>query len=296
MKNILLIGINGRIGKNLYRELKDEYNLFAFATPDQSDEGLDITLLKKDLFILTEVEEALEGMDVVIFFEDPIMRLNRLTQGKFHDIYSLIADNIARASALNGVGQIIYVADEISSGRTVKVLGAYGTPALVTETPVKRYGKNLSYKASDYNNVRSIQKAPLPDGWTVKQVADYFFHWLDEILHGLVNVKMDGNQYKVYLSNLDHPALVAEYDEADSVEDIEIYHITGGSLARRQPNKVARLEFRKIGNSDEFIMALHDFEPKLPWGVFLFTQAPVQALVIRIYQVEMIINSHEEKQ
>lgn len=295
MKNVLLMGISGRIGKNLYRQLKDEYNLFAFATPNQSDEGLEITLLKKDLFILTEVEEALEGMDIVIFFEDPIMRLNRLTQGKFHDIYSLIADNIARASALNGIEQIIYVADEISSGRTVKVLGAYGTPAVVTETPVKRYGKNLSYKASDYNNVRSIQKAPLPAGWSVKQVANYYFRWLDEILHGLINVVLDGNEFKVYISNLDRPILVATYDSEDSVDDIEIYHITGGILTRKQPNKVARLEFRKLGTNEEFIMALHDFEPNLPWGVYLFTQAPVQALVNRIYQVEMIINSHEEE-
>ena len=285
------MGISGRIGKNLYRQLKDDYNLFAFSSPNQSDDDLDITLVKKDLFILPEVEEGLHGMDIVIFFEDPIMRLNRMTQGKFYDIYSLIADNIARASSLNDVEQIIYVADEISSGQTVKVLGAYGTPVVVTETPVKRYGKNLSYKASDYNNVRSIQKAPLPAGWSVKQVANYYFHWLDEILHGLINVALDGNEFRVYISNLDEPILIASYDEEESVDDIEIYQITGGLLSKKQPNKVARLEFRQLGTKEEFIMALHDFEPNLPWGLFIFTQAPVQALVNRIYQVEMIINS-----
>lgn len=290
------MGISGRIGKNLYRQLKDDYNLFAFSSPNQSDDDLDITLVKKDLFILPEVEEALHGMDIVIFFEDPIMRLNRMTQGKFYDIYSLIADNIARASGLNDVEQIIYVADEISSGQTVKVLGAYGTPAVVTETPVKRYGKNLSYKASDYNNVRSIQKAPLPEGWSVKQVANYYFHWLDEILHGLINVVLEGNEFRVYISNLDEPILVASYDEEESVDDIEIYQITGGLLSKKQPNKVARLEFRQLGTKEEFIMALHDFEPNLPWGLFIFTQAPIQALVNRIYQVEMIINSQGEGQ
>ena len=285
------MGISGRIGKNLYRQLKDDYNLFAFSSPNQSDDDLDITLVKKDLFILPEVEEGLHGMDIVIFFEDPIMRLNRMTQGKFYDIYSLIADNIARASSLNDVEQIIYVADEISSEQTVKVLGAYGTPVVVTETPVKRYGKNLSYKASDYNNVRSIQKAPLPAGWSVKQVANYYFHWLDEILHGLINVVLDGNEFRVYISNLDEPILIASYDEEESVDDIEIYQITGGLLSKKQPNKVARLEFRQLGTKEEFIMALHDFKPNLPWGLFIFTQAPVQALVNRIYQVEMIINS-----
>lgn len=287
------MGISGRIGKNLYRELKSDYNLFAFSSVNQEDDDFDITFLKKDLFILPEVEEALEDIDIVIFFEDPIMRLNRLTQGKFYDIYSLIADNIGRAAKLNEVEQIIYVADEISSGETVKILGAYGTHVETTETPVRRYGKNLSYKASDYNNVRSIQKAPLPEGWSVKSVADYYFDWLNEILYNVINVVFEDNQYKVYVSQMDAPVLIATYDSEESVDDIEIYQITGGILSKKQPNKIARLEFRRLGNQEEFIMALHDFEPNLPWAVYMFTQAPIHALVNRIYQVEMIINSHE---
>lgn len=296
LKNVLLMGISGRIGKNLYRELKSEYNLFAFSSPNQEDDDLDITFLKKDLFILPEVEEALEDVDIVIFFEDPIMRLNRMTQGKFYDIYSLIADNIARASQLNGVEQIIYVADEISSGETVKILGAYGTPVEVTETPVKRYGKNLSYKASDYNNVRSIQKAPLPEGWSVKKAANYYFEWLNEILYNVVNVVAENGQYKIYVTKLDQPVLVATYDAEESVDDIEIFQITGGMLSKKQPNKIARLEFRRLGNKEAFIMALHDFEPNLPWGIYVFTQAPLHALVNRIYQVEMIISRHEYRE
>ncbi|WP_462419852.1 Rossmann-fold NAD(P)-binding domain-containing protein [Salinicoccus sp. Marseille-QA3877] len=296
MKNVLLMGISGRIGKNLYKELKSEYNLFAFSIPNQKEDVPGITLLKKDLFILPEVEEALKGIDIVIFFEDPIMRLNRLTQGKFYDIYSLIADNIARASKLNGVEQVIYVADEISSGETMKILGAYGTPVEVTETPVKRYGKNLSYKASDYNNVRSIQKAPLPEGWPVKRVAEYYFEWLNEILYNVMNVVAENGEYKIYLSHVEHPILVVTYDREESVDDIELYQITGGILSKRQPNKIARLEFRRLGNQEEFIMALHDFEPNLPWGIYIFTQAPLNALVNRIYQVEMIISRHESRE
>jgi len=296
LKNVLLMGISGRIGKNLYKELKSEYNLFAFSRPNQQDDDLDITFLKKDLFILPEVEEALEDIDIVIFFEDPIMRLNRMTQGKFYDIYSLIADNIARASKLNGIEQVIYVADEISSSETVKILGAYGTPVVMTETPVKRYGKNLSYKASDYNNVRSIQKAPLPEGWSVKRVANYYFEWLNEILYNVINVVSENGQYKIYVTQVDQPVLIATYDSEESVDDIEIFQITGGLLSKKQPNKIARLEFRRLGNEKEFIMALHDFEPNLPWGIYIFTQAPLHALVNRIYQVEMIISRHEYRE
>src|SRR5699024_5387061 len=161
MENLLLMGIHGRIGRNLYHELKDSYNLFAFSSPNQDDSNLDITLLKNDLFILPEVEKALSDIDAVIFFEDPIMRLNRLTQGRFEDLYVLIADNIARACEMNEVHQIIFVEDEVSPDYMKDILGAYGADVNVTSTPVKRYGKNLTYKSKDYINVMIVHTTPL---------------------------------------------------------------------------------------------------------------------------------------
>lgn len=289
-KNILLMGIHGRIGEHLYLELKDTANLFCFSSPFQDDLLDDITFIKKDLFILPEVEEALENIDVVIFFEDPIMRLNRLTQGKFNDLYLLIADNIARASSTRNVEQIIYIADELSDGSILAVLGAYGTEVKKTLTPIRRYGKNLTYKTKDYNSVRSVQRAPIPPGWTVENVAWYYFGWLDEIIYDFVNTKIENNTVYIYVLDKPKPVLVLQLNEERSTEDIVIFEITGGSLKKRSTNKAQRFEFRKLPLGDEFIMALHDFEPSLPWPVFKMIQAPIQSLVSRIYQVEMIIN------
>lgn len=291
MENLLLMGIHGRIGQNLYEELKDEFNLFAFSSEHQVDGELDITLLKNDLFILPEVEEALRDIDVVVFFEDPIMRLNRLTQGRFEDLYVLIADNIARACEMNEVYNIIFVEDEISSGYMVEVLGAYGAEVKVTSTPIKRYGKNLSYRASDYNNVRSVQRAPLPDRWSIKNVGMYYFQWLDEILYNLINVEFKKSQIEIRVAKRSNPVLLIEYDEKSSYNGVEIYRIKGGGLSRREPNKTPRLEFRELPKRKEFLIALHDFEPKLPWIVYMITQAPIHSLVNRIYQVEMTINT-----
>ncbi|GAB3066367.1 hypothetical protein ACFOU0_13035 [Salinicoccus sesuvii] len=291
MKNVLLMGINGRIGQNLYRELKDVYNLFAFSSFNQDDTNLDITFLKKDLFILPEVEKALKNIDIVIFFEDPIMRLNRQTQGRFDDLYILLADNIARASRANGVEQIIFVGDEVSYDYTVEVLGAYGTEVKSTDTPIKRYGKNLSYKASDYNNVRSVQRAPLPEGWHIKDVGRYYFNWLNDILSDIINVEYEGQLIKIHFVKRDRPALVVQYDAESSFDGVEIYRIKGGGLSKKEMNKTPRFEFRELPGCEEFIMALHDFEPKSSWTTYLLTQAPLYALVNRIYQVEMIINS-----
>lgn len=289
-KNVLLMGVHGRIGEHLYLELNESAKLFAFSSPNQEPDHENITFIKKDLFILPEVEEALKNIDVVIFFEDPIMRLNRLTQGKFYDLYLLIADNIARAAATNNVEQIIYIADELSDGSIVSILGAYGTNVKETDTPIRRYGKNLTYKTKDYNSVRSVQRAPLPPGWTVENVAWYYFGWLDEIIYDFVNTKIENNTISIYVLDKPKPVLELKFNDELSEDDIVIFEITGGSLKKRSTNKAQRFEFRKLPDRDEFIMALHDFEPSLPWLVFKMTQAPIQALVSRIYQVEMIIN------
>ncbi len=289
-KNVLLMGVHGRIGEHLYIELNESANLFAFSSPSQVPDHENITFIKKDLFILPEVEEALQNLDVVIFFEDPIMRLNRLTQGKFYDLYMLIADNIARAASTNNVEQIIYIADELSDGSIVSILGAYGTEVKETETPIRRYGKNLTYKTKDYNSVRSVQRAPLPPGWTVENVAWYYFGWLDEIIYDFVNTKIENNTVSIYVLDKPKPVLELKFNEDYSVDDIVLFEITGGSLKKRSTSKEQRFEFRKLPDRDEFIMALHDYEPSLPWLVFKITQAPIQALVSRIYQVEMIIN------
>lgn len=284
------MGVHGRIGEHLYLELNESANLFAFSTPHQEPDLENITFIKKDLFILPEVEEALENIDVVIFFEDPIMRLNRLTQGKFNDLYMLIADNIARAAKTNNVEQIIYIADELSDGSIVSVLGAYGTDVKITETPIRRYGKNLTYKTKDYNNVRSIQRAPLPPDWSVEDAAWYYFTWIDEIVYGLLNTTIENNKVSIRLLDKPKPVLELTFNKERSEDDIVLFEITGGSLKKRTTNKEQRFEFRKLPGREEFIMALHDFEPSLPWPVFKMTQAPANSLVNRIYQVEMIIN------
>lgn len=289
-KKVLLMGVNGRIGEHLYEELKDTSELYAFSAAHEEDYFEDVNFIKKDLFILPDVEDALSGMDIVIFYEDPIMRLNRLTQGKFSDLYMLIADNIARASMVNEIEQIVYIADELSDGSILSVLGSYGTPVNETQTPIRRYGKNLNYRIKDYNSVRSVQRAPMPSGWTIENIAWYYFGWLDEIVYNFVNTVIENKTVYIHLLDNPSPVLILKLNEESSTEDIIIFEIIGGKLRKNIAKKTQRFEFRKLAVTDEFIMALHDYEPSLPWPIYKLTQAPIHLLVSRIYQVEMIIN------
>ena len=50
-KNVLIMGVHGRIGEHLYLELNESVNLFAFSSPNQEPDHENITFIKKDLFI-----------------------------------------------------------------------------------------------------------------------------------------------------------------------------------------------------------------------------------------------------
>src|SRR5699024_6187368 len=240
--------------------------LYSFST-GKEDVQEDLVFIQKNLFILPDLVNALNDIDTVIFFEDPIMRLHRLTQCKFNDLYLLIADNIARASKFNDVEQIIYIKDELSDGRILSVLGAYGTVVRQTETPIKRDGKNLNYKMKDYNSVRSIQRAPIPTGWSLEYIAWYYFGWLDDIVYNVVNTVIKDQKVYMYLLDRPEPILILEFKNELSEEDIVIFEITGGSRSKKTNGKRQRFEFKKLADEDEFSVGLTGVNTSLSWPI-----------------------------
>ena len=66
-----------------------------------------------------------------------------------------------------------------------------------------------------------------------------------------------------------------------------MYFITEGLLAKGHDALTPRLEFRDVLNGRYTIVALHDFMPVLPWGLYFVTQAVVHLIVMRNFQKYM---------
>lgn len=290
MKKVLLFGMHSQVGLELYEELKEHYELYTFTSFDQDDNRLDIEFLKADIFNLQEVIEALKEIDVVVFYDDPIMRLSRLTQSHFQDLIRLVADTIGRASKISGVEQIIYVRDQLSDTDLLDILGAHGTPVTMTETKIKREGKSLNYRTHKRKEYRSANRSIIPEGWTLEDVANYYFHWIGNIVYDMINVEMTDDTVQIYLSKVNSPALEFEKNHDESCQGIVVYDVVSGFLVNKSKFKAPRFEFRELKGKGEFILAIHDFEPSIPWGLFVISHAQIQALINRIYRVEMIIN------
>ena len=62
-----------------------------------------------DVHSSDSVNQALEGVDCLIYLIHSMMPSSRLTQASFQDLDVLIADQFAKSASVNGVKQIIYI-------------------------------------------------------------------------------------------------------------------------------------------------------------------------------------------
>lgn len=129
--------------------------------------------------------------------------------------------------------------------------------------------------------VRSIQRVPLPGGWTARQVTLEYYRWLPAALRPVLRGEISATGVvRVRLGFL--PGMLIEFTPAPhrSSEDRQLAYITGGVMARTRHNRKGRIEFREILDRHCMLVAIHDYTPTLPWLAYRYTQAIVHLWVI----------------
>lgn len=138
--------------------------------------------------------------------------------------------------------------------------------------------------ASGNRAVRSVQRFPLPQGCSAACVAREYLSWLPNGLRALVAVDVEDDEvFRIRLRGMRRrPLLVLRrVRERSAWPDRWVFRIEGGLLAGSAPGQ--RLEFREALEGRFVIAALLDFRPRLPWFVYLATQAPLHLLVMRSF-------------
>lgn len=186
--------------------------------------------------------------------------------------------------------------------RLQDMLGLPGTPldeALRTalsgdhQAPVRSGPRTLSLAArpsDEESTVRSVQRLPLPPGWTAARVAREYLTWLPRFFHPLLRVETDGARTRFLLWPLRRPLLELTHVLERSTDGRQLFFITGGLLARVEgPGKRGqlefrgRLEFREVLSGEAVLAAVHDFRPSLSWWLYNVTQARVHLWVMRSF-------------
>lgn len=125
--------------------------------------------------------------------------------------------------------------------------------------------------AVKHYEARSVQRLPMPKGWTAEDVAKAYMDFLPKMRPRVVRVDVDGHW--IYFSNrFPHfHLLVLEYSPERSWRSRQLFYVRGGLLSQRIGR--GRLEFREVLDGQACLSAIHDFKPRLPWYFYKYSQA-----------------------
>ncbi len=143
--------------------------------------------------------------------------------------------------------------------------------------PPTAYTARVSAGRGRTRGVRSVQRLRLPPGRDAAWVAEEYLRWLPRGARPLLRVERDGLRIRFFLAPTRRVLLELTSAPERSQPDRQLLYVTGGLLAARGGR--GRLEFREAPG-DTVLTAVHDFEPRLPWWIYRFTQATVHLWVM----------------
>ena len=136
---------------------------------------------------------------------------------------------------------------------------------------------------TEKNTVRSVQRIYNPGKYNAQWVAKYYPIWLSKRFAGLINPRFDGSFLRFYLLGV--MLLELQLIEDRSTPNRQLFYITGGVLTKRKD--LGWLEFRSILDNEYVITAIHEYVPKLPWGIYKLTQAKLHLYVMKKFEREL---------
>ncbi|MBI5883637.1 MAG: hypothetical protein HZB91_11100 [Elusimicrobia bacterium] len=138
------------------------------------------------------------------------------------------------------------------------------------------------------NDVRSVQRMPLPRGMTARQVAVRYSAWLPRFLKTILKAEVDDKK-NVRLSLVFPQVILVNFlfwPERSGRTDRQVFIVEGGVLAppvAARHSGRPRLEFREALGGRVLLVAIHDYRPTMPWFLYNCTQALVHLWVMRAY-------------
>lgn len=131
------------------------------------------------------------------------------------------------------------------------------------------------------NEVRSVQRLPIPPGMTAEKVAQAYMEFLSRMKPGFIKVDVSGRWVSFVWRFPYLRLLILEYSPERSWSHRQLFYVRGGMLAQKTVR--GRLEFREVLGGSAVIAAIHEFKPRLPWFIYRWTQALFHLRVMNMF-------------
>ncbi|MCM0041875.1 MAG: epimerase [Algoriphagus sp.] len=141
----------------------------------------------------------------------------------------------------------------------------------------------FEYKKGLKNTVRSLQRMTNLGEHDALWVAYRYALWLPYYFRFLIRGKVSGTDvlgFHLLWGKKPMLELTHVPDRSDSQR--QLFYITGGWLVKRYD--YGWLEFREVLDSKYIISAIHEFAPRLPWLLYINTQARLHLWVMNRFQ------------
>ncbi len=134
------------------------------------------------------------------------------------------------------------------------------------------------------NTVRSVQRLPLPEVHDADWAAQEYMAWMPRGLWPFLKVVQEDDGISSFrVAGLGIELLRLRYSKSRSSPTRALLYVVGGLLVVGKPTARGRLELRSALNECTLLAAIHDFEPSLPWYLYLSTQALAHLAVMRVF-------------
>lgn len=147
------------------------------------------------------------------------------------------------------------------------------------ESNLHRY--RFKTRSVERKTVRSVQRTLLPKDMDAKDVAKEYLAWLPVALRPFLIVTVNEHYAHFSLFHRGFRLLSLRWSPERSEATRQLFYIKGGMLAA--PQDRGRLEFREVLNGRYMLAAIHDFYPALPWYFYIFSQALVHLMVMKLF-------------
>lgn len=302
-RRVVIAGGSGAVGRALARLLAPTWAVTALTTDAAQASGplpageAGLRHWATDLFSVPETEIALAGADTVVFLARARARKARLVQASQADLDLLLADSVARAAPRVGARRLVFFACAPGDEREA-VLRASGVPLAVLrgggadpavalaqlvdaadagELELPPFDAKPEQRAAPPpRGVLSVQRYPVPAGWSARDVALAYVDWLDTAV-SLVSVeRVEGT---AVIRSAGVPVLLLKEAKGRSDATSCWLDVADGLLVGGAAN--GHFEFRALADGRHVMAVLRDFEPSLPWPVYRVTQALAHAAVMK---------------
>ncbi|MEO1267643.1 MAG: NAD-dependent epimerase/dehydratase family protein [Myxococcota bacterium] len=159
-----------------------------------------------------------------------------------------------------------------------------GLRSALEDDPLDLPGRRRA-RRRELRGVRSVQRMTLPEGKSAAWACEEYMRWLPRFTLGLIATERNAHGGWDFKIRWTHLILLSFYTDADqsNTPDRTVMCITDGVGLLVRDHPTDRLEFRQVLGERTLLVAVQDFQPRLWWILYLFTQAQLHLGVMLAY-------------